>query len=111
MKIVIAPDHYKESLTALAVATEIEAGFREIFPDAEYFKIPMADGGEGTVEALVAATHGKIIRATVAGPLGQPVDAFYGLTGGGRTAVIEMAAASGLVLLAPAEREPLRATT
>jgi len=111
MKFVIAPDHYKESLTALAVASQIEAGFREIFPHAVYVKIPMADGGEGTVEAMVAATKGKIIRATVTGPLGRPVDAFYGLTGDGLTAVIEMAAASGLVLVPPAERDPLRATT
>jgi glycerate kinase len=111
MKIVIAPDHYKESLTALAVATQIEAGFREIYPDAEYVKIPMTDGGEGTVEAMVAATHGRIVRVTVTGPLGEPVQAFYGLTGDGQMAVIEMAAASGLVLLAPAERDPLRATT
>jgi len=111
MKIVIAPDHYKESLSALSVATEIEAGFREIFPDADYVKIPMSDGGEGTVEALVAATLGKIIRVRVSGPLGKPVDAFYGLTGDEKTAVIEMAAASGLELIAPAERDPLRAST
>ncbi len=59
MKIVIAPDSYKESLSALDVASAIEAGFREIFPDAHYVKIPVADGGEGTVEAMVAATQGK----------------------------------------------------
>jgi glycerate kinase len=111
MKIVIAPDHYKESLTALAVATQIEAGFHEIFPAAEYVKVPMTDGGEGTVEAIVAATHGKIVQATVTGPLGNPIDAFFGLTGDGQTAVIEMAAASGLVLIPPGERDPLRTTT
>ena len=111
MKIVIAPDHYKESLTALAVAKAIEAGFREIFPDARYVTVPMADGGEGTVEAMVAATHGKIVQESVTGPLGKPTDAFYGLLGDGNTAVIEMAAASGLELLAPEERDPLRSTT
>ncbi|GAE61169.1 hypothetical protein XPN_3075 [Xanthomonas arboricola pv. pruni MAFF 301427] len=96
MKIVIAPDSYKESLSALEVATQIEAGFREVFPDWQYRKVPVADGGEGTVDALVAATGGRVIDCTVSGPLGTPVQAFFGLTGDGRTAVIEMAAASGL---------------
>ncbi|WP_031327674.1 glycerate kinase, partial [Xanthomonas phaseoli] len=95
MKIVIAPDSYKESLSALDVATQIEAGFREVFPDWQYHKVPVADGGEGTVDALVAATGGRVIACTVSGPLGTPVQAFFGLTGDGRTAVIEMAAASG----------------
>ncbi|MCF8821677.1 glycerate kinase, partial [Xanthomonas campestris pv. campestris] len=90
MKIVIAPDSYKESLSALEVATQIEAGFREVFPDWSYTKVPVADGGEGTVAALVAATGGRVIDCTVSGPLGTPVQAFFGLTGDGRTAVIEM---------------------
>ena len=107
MKIVIAPDSYKESLSALEVAAAIEAGFSEIFPAAEYVKIPLADGGEGTVEAMVAATQGTIIRLTVTGPLGDPVDAFYGLSGDARTAFIEMAAASGLELVPTARRDPL----
>ncbi|MDZ7277520.1 glycerate kinase [Pantoea eucrina] len=111
MKIVIAPDSYKESLSALAVATAIEAGFREIFPAAEFVKIPVADGGEGTVEAMVAATQGQIIRLTVTGPLGQPVDAFYGLSGDAHTAFIEMAAASGLELVPAAQRNPLITTS
>ena len=76
MKIVIAPDSYKESLSALQVAAEIENGFRAIFPDAQYVKLPVADGGEGTVEAMVAATQGKIVRLRVTGPLGEPVEAF-----------------------------------
>ncbi len=84
MKIVIAPDHYKESLSALAVASQLEAGFREIWPDAEYVTIPMTDGGEGTAEAMVAATGGRVVALPVTGPLGQPVEAFYGLTGGCR---------------------------
>ncbi|MEN3931223.1 glycerate kinase [Microvirga sp. W0021] len=111
MKIVIAPDSYKESLTALEVANEIEAGFREVFPEATYVKLPVADGGEGTVQAMVEATDGKRIEVQVMGPLGSPVDAFYGLTGDGKTAVIEMAAASGLMLVPKEKRNPLITTT
>jgi glycerate kinase len=111
MRIVIAPDSYKESLTALEVATEIEAGFREVFPDADYFKLPLADGGEGTVAAMVAATGGRLIEVEVTGPLGEAVTACYGLTGDGQTAVVEMAAASGLALVAPHLRNPLKTTT
>ncbi len=111
MKIVIAPDSYKESLTALEVANEIEAGFRDVFPEAEYVKLPVADGGEGTVQAMIEATNGKRIELTVTGPLGTPVKAFYGLTGDGRTAVIEMAAASGLMLVPKEERNPLVTTS
>ena len=91
MKIVIAPDSYKECLSALQVAVSIESGFREVFPDAVYVKVPVADGGEGTVEAMVEATGGRRVDTTVRGPLGDPVAAFYGLTGDGSTAVIEMA--------------------
>ncbi|RWR01769.1 glycerate kinase [[Pantoea] beijingensis] len=111
MKIVIAPDSYKESLSALQVASAIEAGFRDIFPDAEYIKLPVADGGEGTVEAMVAATQGKIVKVTVTGPLGEPVDAFYGLSGDDSCAYIEMAAASGLELVPSARRNPLVTTS
>ncbi|WP_437612481.1 glycerate kinase [Erwinia sp. V71] len=111
MKIVIAPDSYKESLSALEVATEIEAGFRDIFPDAQYVKLPVADGGEGTVEAMVAATEGKIVRLNVTGPLGEQVEAFYGLSGDESCAFIEMAAASGLELVPAAQRDPLITTS
>lgn len=111
MKIVIAPDSYKESLSALDVATAIEAGFQEIYPDAEYVKLPVADGGEGTVEAMVAATQGRLVQVTVTGPLNKPVDAFYGLSGDERCAFIEMAAASGLEIVPPACRNPLLTTT
>lgn len=107
MKIIIAPDSFKESLTSLEVATEIEAGFREIFPTAEYIKLPVADGGEGTVAALVAATCGELRTTQVCDPLGRPVSAVYGICGDGRTAVIEMAAASGLSLVPPHRRNPL----
>lgn len=111
MKIVIAPDSYKESLSALDVATAIEQGFREVYPDAEYVKLPVADGGEGTVEAMVAATQGCRIEVTVTGPLGEPVEAFYGLSGDKQCAFIEMAAASGLESVPPAHRNPLLTTS
>jgi glycerate kinase len=107
MKIVIAPDSFKESLSAMEVAIEIEAGFKEIFPHAQYLKMPVADGGEGTVQAMIDATSGRRIDVTVSGPLGEAVPAFYGLTGGDLVAVIEMAAASGLELVAPHLRNPL----
>ncbi|MGV7092122.1 glycerate kinase [Siccibacter turicensis] len=110
MKIVIAPDSWKESLSALNVARAIEDGFREIFPTAEFVCLPVADGGEGTVEAMVAASGGRIINVTVRGPLGEPVAAFYGLSGDGKRAIIEMAAASGLERVPPASRNP-RITT
>jgi len=97
MKIVIAPDSFKESLTAKEVCLAIETGFKRVFPEATYCLIPVADGGEGTVQSLVDATQGKILHLQVTGPLSESVDAFYGLLGdGSHTAVIEMAAASGL---------------
>ncbi|MCY9869705.1 glycerate kinase [Vibrio barjaei] len=111
MKIIIAPDSYKESLTAMEVAEAIETGFKKIFADAEYVKLPMADGGEGTVQSLVDATEGSIVTCHVTGPLGQQVEGFYGLMGDGSTAIIEMAAASGLHLVEPELRNPLVTTT
>ncbi|WP_320153228.1 glycerate kinase [uncultured Tolumonas sp.] len=110
MKIVIAPDSYKESLSAMEVANAIEAGFREIYPNAEYVKMPVADGGEGTVDAMVAATGGHKISVSVTGPTGKPVMAELGLIHQ-HTAVIEMAAASGLERISVAERNPLITTT
>jgi len=111
MRVVIAPDSFKESLSAHEVTVQIAAGFREIFPDAVYDLLPLADGGEGTVAAMVAATGGRIVSISVTGPLGTPVIAFYGLTGDGRTAIIEMAAASGLMLVSTGQRNPLITTT
>ncbi|PLC58275.1 glycerate kinase [Photobacterium carnosum] len=111
MKIIIAPDSYKESLTAMEVATAIEAGFRQVMPDAEYIKLPMADGGEGTVQSLVDASNGTIIEHQVTGPLSEQVPAFFGLMGDGKTAVIEMAAASGLHLVSPEQRNPMITTS
>ncbi|MFP7298924.1 glycerate kinase [Neobacillus niacini] len=111
MKIVIAPDSFKESLSALEAAEAIEKGFKRVIPNAEYVKVPMADGGEGTVQSLVDATGGEIHSKIVTGPLGEPVDAFFGILGSKRTAVIEMAAASGLHLVPREKRNPLVTTT
>ncbi len=111
MKIVIAPDSFKESLTSMEVATEIETGLRRVWPDAVCIKIPMADGGEGTVQSLVDATGGDIVECDVKGPMGEPVRAQYGLLGGGTSAIIEMAAASGLPLVARNKRNPLLASS
>jgi len=111
MKIVVAPDSFKGSLTAIEVSDAIEQGIREIFPEAEIKKIPMADGGDGTVQCLVNATGGKILREKVTGPLGDEVLASYGILGDKRTAVIEMAEASGLTLVPENKRNPLITTT
>lgn len=111
MKIVIAMDSFKGSLTALTASRAFETGLRSALPEAEIISIPMADGGEGTVQALVDATGGKIIREWVTGPLGDPVEAFYGILGDERTAVIEMAAASGLPLVPSEKRNPFITTT
>jgi len=111
MKIVVAPDSFKGSLTAIEVAGGIERGIREIFPEAEIIKIPMADGGDGTVQCLVNATGGKILREKVTGPLGEEVLASYGILGDKKTAVIEMAEASGLTLVPVNKRNPLLTTT
>jgi glycerate 2-kinase len=111
MKIVIAPDSFKESLTAMEASEAIEKGFRRILPDAEIVKVPMADGGEGIVQSLIDATEGKILKKRVTGPLGTLVEGFFGILGDGRTAVIEMAAASGLHLVPVEKRNPLLTCT
>lgn len=111
MKIIIAPDSFKESVSASRCAQAIKAGFVSIFPQAEYVCLPIADGGEGTVEAMVEATEGKMVMLPVMGPMGDFVGAFYGLSGDGQTAFIEMAAASGLMLVPVGERNPMRATS
>lgn len=111
MKIVVAPDSFKGSLTAVEVSDAIEQGVREIFPEAEIVKIPMADGGDGTVQCLVNATGGEILREKVTGPLGDEVWASYGILGDKKTAVIEMAEASGLTLVPENKRNPLITTT
>lgn len=111
MKILIAPDKFRGSLSALRVADSIEKGILKIFPKAIIEKVPMADGGEGTVESLVDATGGKIIKTKAKDPLGRDIESFYGILGDGKTAVIEMAAASGLYLLKDYERNPMITTT
>ncbi|HEX77556.1 MAG TPA: glycerate kinase [Dehalococcoidia bacterium] len=111
MKIVVAPQAYKGNLTALEVAQAIERGIRAVAPEAEVVLVPMADGGEGTVQALVDATGGRFISTQVTDPMGKPVLAAWGLLGDGLTAVIEMSAASGLPLVPPEKRNPLVATT
>ncbi|MCF5387727.1 glycerate kinase [Pseudomonas syringae] len=105
MKIVIAPDSFKDSLSAQAVADAIASGLAEVWPHAELIKCPMADGGEGTIEALLAACNGELMSASVSGPLGAPVNAQWGWLADSRTAIIEMAMASGLQLLTLAQRD------
>ncbi|MDG5496016.1 glycerate kinase [Niveispirillum sp. BGYR6] len=109
MKILIAPDSFKESLAAQAVAEQIAAGIRDALPTADCRIAPMADGGEGTVAAMVAALDGQIRQISVTGPLGEPVMACYGVSG--QTAIIEMAAAAGLALVPPARRDPSQTTS
>ncbi len=113
MKIVIAPDSFKESLSAQQVADTIKAGFKTQFAEAEYITLPIADGGEGTLDSLVAAKEGEIHSQVVEGPLGQDIEARWGLFSdqGVSTAIIELAEASGIALNAPAERDIERAST
>jgi glycerate kinase len=114
MKIVVAPDKFKGSLTAAEAAAAIARGVRRVLPRAEILLAPIADGGEGTMLALVKATRGKVIRRRVVGPLGNTVTASFGIFGDNktrRTAIIEMAEASGLKLVPPAKRNPLITTT
>ena len=111
MRIVIAPQSLKGSLTAAQAGQAIAEGVQAIYPEAEIEIIPVADGGEGTVQALVDATGGEVIEQMVTGPLNTPVRAFFGLLGDGRTAAIEMAASSGLPLVPIAQRDPRITTT
>ena len=111
MKIVIAPQAFKGSLSALNVANAVQKGVRRIFPDAQILTCPVADGGDGTLETLVESSGGKIIETNVADPTGKPIVAQWGAMGDGNTAVIEMARTSGLALLTLEERDPLNATT
>ena len=111
MKIVVAPDSFKGSVSALEAANAIEQGLRRVFADAIIEKIPMADGGEGTVQSLVDAIGGHIQTHRVLAPLENEVDAKFGILADGETAVIEMASASGLTLVPPDKRNPLRTTT
>ena len=111
MRIIVAPNSFKGSLSATQAARAIASGVRQVIPDADVVEIPVADGGDGTVEALVSAHSGTYGWANVEGPLGNPVHAAYGLIDGGRTTVLELASASGFELISAARRDPRRTST
>jgi len=111
VKVVVAPNAFKGSLTATQAAHAMALGVRDVFPQADVVQVPVADGGDGTVEALVSALHGDHRTAGVEGPLGDPVQATYGLTDHGRMGVVELASASGLTLIPTKRRDPRRAST
>lgn len=107
----LAPDSFKESMTAKEVCIAMEKGLRKVYPEAQYIHVPMADGGEGTVQSLVDASGGQLYQKKVTGPLGTPVTAVYGIMGDGSTGVIEMASASGIHHVNQNTRNPLITTT
>ena len=109
MKIVVASDSFKGSMSSLDVAASARLGVLSVFPDCEVVAVNVADGGEGTVEAIVSALKGTVVRCVVSDPLGRPIEVSYGIAGD--LAVIEMAAASGLPLLRVEERNPWVTTT
>lgn len=111
MRVLIAPDSFKGSLSAPDVAAALAAGWRRVRPDDAVVEMPVADGGEGTLDGLVHAWGGRIFAKTVTGPLGDPVEARLGVTPDGRTAVVEMAEASGLLLVPPSRRDPTATTS
>ncbi len=111
MKVVVAPDSFKGNLTAVEVADWIEKGIHSADRSIEVKKIPVADGGEGTVQAMVTASGGNIVRTHVKGPLMEDTDSFFGILSDGKTAVIEMAAASGLAMVPEDRRNPMETTT
>jgi glycerate 2-kinase len=111
MRIIVAPNSFKGSLSATQAAAAIARGVRRARPDAEVVEIPVADGGEGTVEALVSARKGIYRSVEVEGPLGDPVEATYGLIDDGRTGVVELASASGLTLIPAEKRDPRKTST
>ena len=111
MRVVVAPNAFKGSLSALEAAEAIRDGILSVVPNADCILVPIADGGDGTVDALVAATGGERRVQQVRGPLGERVEADYGVINGGKTAVVEMATAAGLKLVPPAKRDPRITTT
>ncbi|MEG1002478.1 MAG: glycerate kinase [Clostridium sp.] len=111
MKFVLAPDSFKESMSSMEACNAMERGIKKVIKDAECIKVPMADGGEGTVEALVLATGGSIKKVMVKGPLGEATEASFGMLGNSKTAVIEMAEASGIALVNRDDRNPMITTT
>ncbi|HCE14078.1 MAG TPA: glycerate kinase, partial [Clostridiales bacterium] len=111
MKMLFASDSFKGSLTAVEICDLLQEAAADIFPDAETVSLPIADGGEGTVDALLCAMGGKRMTTRVTGPLLMPVDAQWGLLGDGQTAVLEMAQASGLPYVPAAQRDPRKTTS
>ena len=111
LRILVAPNAFKESLSAVDAAAAISRGLLKVLPNSRITQLPIADGGDGTLEAVVEGTHGKIFRARVLDPLGKKIFAHYGLTGDGKTAVIEMSRASGLALVPTSQRNPMRCTS
>ncbi|MBM7691528.1 glycerate kinase [Peribacillus deserti] len=111
MKIIVTPDSFKGSISARSLCSAIKQGIHEVYPDAIVHEIPLADGGEGTVENIIFATNGTIHEVHVKDPLGRTTKAAYGILGDGQTAIIEMAQASGLPLLAHHEKNPLITTS
>jgi glycerate kinase len=113
MRVLVAPDKFRGTLTARQATEAIATGWRRTRPDDRLDLAPMADGGEGTMAALIDALHGEVVRATVTGPRGDMVEAEFGIAEGanGRVAVVEMASASGLTLLSPSRRDPRLTTT
>ena len=111
VKIVLAPDKFKGNMTSPEVCSIIREAFLSVMPEAEILALPMADGGEGTVDAVIAADGGEIRQVEVTGPLGGKVMARFGLCNHGKSGVLEMSSASGLALVPPEKLNPLRATT
>ena len=111
MKVVIAIDSFKGSISSPDAGAAIREGIHRVFPDAEVFVRPLADGGEGTVKALALGMHGRIRTVTVTGPLGTPIEAVYGILDDSKTAIIEMSAAAGITLVDEPNRNPLYTTT
>ncbi|GKU77544.1 glycerate kinase [Paenibacillus sp. L3-i20] len=111
MKVVIAPDSFKGSLSALEAGAAIERGIRKVLPEGVIKVIPMADGGEGTMDCLISSTKGRFVSESVVNPLGRLIDSGYGILGNGTTCIIEMAMSSGLYLIERYERNPLLTTT
>ena len=111
MKFVLAPDSFKESMTSMEACNAMEKAIKKVKSDAEILKVPMADGGEGTVDSLVKSTKGTFVETEVLNPLGKKIKAYYGILGDKKTAVIEMAKASGIELIKREDRNPLITTT
>ena len=111
MKVVVAIDSLKGSLTSLEAGAAIQKGIHCILPDAEVCVRPLADGGEGTVEALALGMGGRTEKAIVTGPLGRPVECVYGILDQSKTAIVEMSGAAGITLVSEQERNPMNTTT